>query len=249
MIHADIHGKAHIPEDMLTSNCMGLLSLLPDNQFIDFFSEATSLDGKRLNLSAYDQVKKVDFWPWLQNGGEPDLIVSLCQSANDQDLAMVIEAKHGASKSNVCLFNGQLQETEIQAHRTNDCSREQYHPSDQLARYLKAAQECYSNAVLVFLTHHRSMPTAELSESLQEAGDSAPLYWLSWFHLYNWLTKRLRLANNSLSMPEKTILKTLRYYLDAKGYRCFHSWPQYISVSLPNVNYCHAYFSVCFGRN
>jgi hypothetical protein len=99
MIHADPHGQAHVAEDALTSNCLGLLRFLPDSNLIGFLEAAVGLNGETLNLSSYEEVKRIEFWPRLPNGGEPDVIVELQNKSDRTVRAVVIEAKHGTGKS------------------------------------------------------------------------------------------------------------------------------------------------------
>jgi hypothetical protein len=78
---------------------LGLLRLLPDNDFIDFFSHAVNLDNARVDLSHYVQVSTIDFWPWLPPAGFPDVITELQNKDGPERLTLIIEVKHGAPKS------------------------------------------------------------------------------------------------------------------------------------------------------
>jgi hypothetical protein len=99
MIHADLQDHYHSAEDRFACNCLGLLHLLPDSDFIDFFSHAVKPDDTRINLFNYKQVGKIDFWPWLPPAGFPDVIAQLQSKDGTERLTLIIEAKHGAPKS------------------------------------------------------------------------------------------------------------------------------------------------------
>jgi hypothetical protein len=58
MIHADLQGKAHVAENVLTSNCLGLLRFLPDSNLFSFLAAATDLNGETLDLSSYEKDEK-----------------------------------------------------------------------------------------------------------------------------------------------------------------------------------------------
>jgi hypothetical protein len=91
VIHADL-GRKTSAEDILTSNCLGLLHLLPDTDFIGFFESAVDLLGNQLDLSTYGRVDRdrTDFWPWLSGGSQPDAIAELIQQHGTDRKALVI---------------------------------------------------------------------------------------------------------------------------------------------------------------
>jgi hypothetical protein len=212
MIHADLQGRTHVPEDVHTSNCLGLLHLLPDSNIIEFLSEAETLRGMRIDLSRYDHVERLKFWPWLSEGGEPDVIVELQEKEGGEGLVLIIEAKHGAGLSSY----------------------------DQLARYWRTASRRFRHTAVIYLTHDRSLPKADIAASLCEVGSEAPIFWLSWFHLYRWVTTRLG-KMNTLPISEQRILNMLRKYLSAQGYLCFLGWSLPVVCSNCQLSYSHAY--------
>jgi Holliday junction resolvase-like predicted endonuclease len=207
MIHADMKGKTHVPEDVLTSNCIGLLSLLPDNILIEFFSISVDLKGQNINLSKYDEIEKIEFWSWLDNAGEPDILCILKNKTDNHRLVLIIEVKHGSGKSGYA-------QTEI----IN--SDEETFSTDQLAKYWQAARKQYNHAnidvALIYLTHHRNFPKQDIEDSLKETTNSGLIYWLSWFHLYEFVVDKLKV---NLSKIEANIFKLLKIYLKNKGYQ------------------------------
>jgi hypothetical protein len=212
MIHADLQGKTHVPEDVHTSNCLGLLHLLPDSNIIEFLSDAETLRGMRIDLSRYDHVERLEFWPWLSEGGEPDVLIEFQEKEGGEGLVLIIEAKHGAGLSS----------------------------HDQLTRYWCAASRRFCHTAVIYLTHDRSLPKAVIAASLCEAGSEASIFWLSWFHLYRWVTTRLS-KTNTLPISEQRVLNTLRNYLSAQGYPCFLGWSLPLVRSNCQLGYRHAY--------
>lgn len=239
MIHADLKGKGHVPEDVLTSNCLGLLSLLPDCNFISFLGSAVALDGQPIDLSLYERVERTEFWPWLLEGGEPDVIVELQNKNGSARLGVVIEVKHGAGKSGAA----DLPEAIVSVpDGVDDPDRAEPDrvTSDQLAKYWRAASKRFPHLALIYLTHHHWLPKDDIAVSLREAGGDARFYWLSWFHLYRWTTDQIE--NTSASpIAERRILETLRNYLSAKGYVCFLGWLQLPETSDYQFSYSHTY--------
>lgn len=217
MVFADLKGKTHVPEDVLTSNCIGLLSLLNDGYLIDFFSMAITLNGNKLDLSSYDEIVKLDFWPWLPGGGEPDVICILKSRDTKEQIAFIIEVKHGAGKS------GYAEDVD---HATQDT--DSYSSNDQLAKYWLAARKIYKeNLVVIYLTHHQHLPKQDIEESLQEIErvekltNSGIIYWLSWYHFYQFVTS---VPNTGCTAVETKILERLKLYLEQKGYLRFQKW-------------------------
>jgi len=229
MIHADLRGKSHVSEDMLTSNCLGLMLLLPDRHLINFLGTAFSLQREPLALSQYDRIASFEFWPWLPGGGEPDVIAKLRNTQTKDTLTLVIEVKHGASKS------GSAVPSEPEPHAAEDLEAHDNDKKtgDQLAKYLQAAIKHFQNlnVSFIYLTHHRSIPKEAIEESQRLADDSAPIYWLSWFHLYALVTELINVT--SLPSAESRILESLRDYLKEKGYLVFQGWS-----SIPQAGPC-----------
>lgn len=214
MIYSDLHGKNHVPEDVLTSNCLGLLSLLPDNDLLSFFTGAENAHQQRLTLPDMRTVStELKFWPFLRGAGIPDAILTV-NSPRALPFKIIIEAKHGAAKSG-------------------------WGDSDQLAIYWRAAQTLFpEHCAVVYLTHYRVLPKGDIDESIRIAGSEAKIYWLSWFDLFLWARRHLTAGGRHPS--EERILKMIRDYLAEKGYRTFSEWniPSPISVTEP---YCRRY--------
>ena len=99
MIHADPHGKTGVPEDVLTSCCLGLMRLLPDALVLEAFSMASSDSHSKIDMAGVDVISDIEFWPWLRGDGQPDAIVTATATALPRGLKIVIEVKHGAGKS------------------------------------------------------------------------------------------------------------------------------------------------------
>lgn len=248
MIHADLKGKTDA-EDVLTSNCLGLLHLLPDNDFISFLGNAVALDGTPINLSPYERVERIDFWPWLPQGVEPDSIVKLQNKDGSVQIWVVIEVKHGAGKSNRAFPSEVGPSPSDGTDNLGIVEREQQSTIDQLAKYWRAASKCFPSTALIYLTHHRSLPKDDIIGSLNEAGSDARIFWLSWFHLYRWVTNKLT-QSHAYPISEKRILETLHKYIEDKGYACFLGWPQLSEISNCQFNYSHTFrFTVIHGMD
>ena len=233
MIHADLQDHYHSPEDRFTCNCLGLLSLLPDSDFIDFFSRAMKLDRTRLDLSRYKQVSTVDFWPWLPPVGFPDVIAQL-QHEDRTTLTLIIEAKHRAPKSGTAGTAGAAETSE-----SADSTPGDRFTADQLAKYWQAECQRYRRPAVIYLTHHRSLPECDLKESLREAGADAGIFWLSWFDFYRWASDQLKMIKDRPT-SETRILQTLRDYLAANQYRCFLGWSSLPTSKACRLGYHHA---------
>jgi hypothetical protein len=234
MIHADLQDHYHSAEDRFTCNCLGLLRLLPDSDFIDFFSRAMKLDKTLLDLSRHKQVSTVDFWPWLPPVGFPDVIAHL-QDEDCTTLTLIIEAKHGAPKSGAT--------GAADANKTSegpDSTSADRFTIDQLAKYWRAGCKHFGRAAVIYLTHHRSLRESDLKESLCEAGADAGIFWLSWFELYRWASDQLNMIK-ARPTSEARILKTLRAYLTANEYRSFLGWSSLPTSKACRLGYNHAY--------
>lgn len=192
MIYADLNGKGHVPEDLLTSNCLGLLDLLPHHCLIDFIERAESSSGTQLRIGTRAKSRiVVDFWPYLPGGGIPDAMLTIDRGGSES-FKIILEAKHGASQT-----------------------------GDQLSSYLRAAYHRFRDRfALVYLTHHRSIPKAECERSENIAAVPARIYWLSWHTLFSWAHDEL-LAYPYRPYSERKILELLIYYLTEKGYLKF----------------------------
>jgi hypothetical protein len=234
MIYADLQDHYHSAEDRFTCNCLGLLRLLPDSDFIDFFSRAMKLDKTHIELSDYEQVSKVDFWPWLPPAGFPDVIAGL-RKGGGKPLTLIIEVKHGASK-------GGAASTALTDEMSEnlDSTPSDGPTADQLAKYWQAGCKHFRCPAIIYLTHHRSLPKDDLKESLCIAGADAGIFWLSWFELYRWASDQL---NKIKARPnsEAQILKTLHAYLTANEYRCFLGWSLLLKSQACRLDYHHAY--------
>jgi hypothetical protein len=195
MIQADLNGKTGVPEDVLTSCCLGLLQLLPDNYFIEMLKLARTVEKRYIDLSDLDTVKQLYYWPWLNDGGIPDIIITLESRATSRRVNIVIEVKHGSGKS-----GGE---------------------EDQLARYYKAAVKNMKDheIFLIYLTHHRIMPVDDLNVSISLLTDPTKVTWLSWYTVAKWAL--MKMNHSELTEAEWRILSTLKRYLYSKGYLCF----------------------------
>jgi hypothetical protein len=241
MIQAEICGKSHVAEDRLSSACFGLLGFLPDFYLIEFFGRAVEKNGRRLDPTPFDYVEHAAFWPWLQSAGQPDMIVQLGRIDGTSDrLTIIIEVKHGSPKSGTA--SGEEACANSATTGINPVgSAEERTAADQLAKYWIAGKKRYQRLVLVYLTHHRSLPENDIDESLRASGGEAVIFWLSWFHLYDAIMDHLE-SGRSLQLPERRILKVLTDYLVWQGYVRFRRWriPN-TSPSLDSGLYHHRY--------
>ncbi len=157
MIFADIKGKTHVAEDVLTSNCMGLLSILSSNHLISFLSKSVNLEGKKLDLSSFSEIEKLEFWPYLSQAGEPDILCILKSCSTKQRVILIIECKHGAGKSGYGTIGDEIR--------------------DQLGKYYVGATKIYPDerVFVIYLTHHRSFPKEEIKESISITGNSTSI--------------------------------------------------------------------------
>jgi hypothetical protein len=199
MIYSDLAGKNHVPEDVFTSNCLGLLRLLGSSDLLAFFNSARSLQQEPLAVAeCSDDECILKFWPYLPGGGIPDAIIEV---SGPRPFRIIVESKHGAPKSGAG-------------------------DDDQLARYLRAAKAIYLErcpVAVVYLTHHREFPKKDIKLSLDYAGKEESIFWLSRYELFRWLEAQLS-ASASRTAVEKRILIALRDYLAEYGYRVFLGW-------------------------
>ena len=99
MIYADLNGKGHVAEDLLTSNCLGLLNLLPVSDLFAFLAKARTSYGTPFRLEFSSRAKSVlDFWPYLPGGGVPDVMLTIT-TPGSESFKLIIEVKHGAKQS------------------------------------------------------------------------------------------------------------------------------------------------------
>ncbi len=192
MISLVLSGKLSITEDPLTA---AFADFVRYENRVDvlrsIFARATGLaPGAALPLD-FDSFE-LDLWPILE-GREPDIRVVL--KAGGRPVArLIIEAKLGAEKSGA----GEI-DTEARS-------------GDQLGYYLmhEARSATGHPTALLYLTHHGSMPKADLEESakaLRKAGHgdlTRALFWLSWQEVHGILAA---LASPSLMAAD--LLKVL----------------------------------------
>jgi hypothetical protein len=205
MIYADIHGKNHVPEDVLTSNCLGLLHMLPDCDMLDFLSEARSYRDQDFVPIPTQPTAEVtlDFWPHVSRprGCIPDAILRIPIEAT-QTYTVIIEAKHTAEQS-----------------------------GDQLSDYWKAGNAISPGRfTVIYLTGHASLPKAELQKSETDADPSAKIYWIGWRDLFKWTQRKLS-CSAARPYSEIQILQMLSRYLTEKEYRTFLGWDRLAAVS------------------
>lgn len=223
MIEADLQGKLHVPEDIVTSSCLGLMRLLPDTFLTEFLGLATSTTGEFIPLSGFNEISSFIFWPWLPAGGIPDAMAVLRNAEQCRSVPVILEIKHGAGKSG---FSEEAIET-AEVDATKDISEQLASPDivgDQLARYWLAAErifrDCSDPPLLIYLTHHRSYPKEDVEISLKRAGSGCRIFWLNWFQLYAWVARKIE-SSPDIYLAERRILQKLMEYLKAKGYACF----------------------------
>jgi hypothetical protein len=226
MIEADLQGKLHVPEDVLTSNCFGLMRLLPDSYLAEFLGLATSISGEFIPLSGFTEILSFKFWPWLPTGGIPDAIAMMVSPEHMNTVAVIIEIKHGSGKSG--FSEGPFENAEIDRTQENPEQQESHKTvGDQLARYWLAAErffrDCSDPPILIYLTHHCSYLKEDVEESLKRAGTRCRIVWLNWFQLYGWVARKLE-KSPYIPLAESRILQKLQGYLKAKGYASFLGW-------------------------
>lgn len=234
MIYAEIAGRLGFEEDILTSTAVGLLSLLPDEEFIHFIGSARSINGECLekHIGACTRVGAIEFWKTSFPYGIPDVFLRLDGEAG-VCAVIVIEVKHGSGKSGSAeeVEDGVIQNREV----------------DQLYRYWESLAQQYPNCAkaVVFLTHHRILPREDLTTSWKAAGGEAHLFWLGWHSLYDFVAEALRSGKYLARSTEWKILQVLETYLRFKGYARFSGWPQpstsAILSELPGLWYRRVY--------
>ena len=241
MIHADICGKLHVSEDVMTSCAIGLLQLLPDDIIIGFISESINKSRKKLDLGDQWAVINIEYWPYIAGVGIPDVLVHL-ESFSKEQCVILIEVKHGASQH-----------------------------GDQLATYWKGISSIYNcRKELIYLTHHRNMPLDEIINSEISAGASS-FYWLSWYKMYNYFftikTNNIsvrRIIDNILKYLEFKSYSQfvtwndnvfedidLQYNYDRKYFiehKCNNSYLKYSKIyNFELIIDCNYLYKICYG--
>jgi hypothetical protein len=200
------------------------------------------VDGKNafIDLSHSTKVGTIDFWPWLPPEGFPDVITALQDKDGREPLTLIIEVKHGASKSAVTGATDADDTLE-----GSDSTEGDRRADDQLARYWRAGLKHFrpqslESLAVIYLTHHRSLREADIEKSLCEAGPEARIFWLSWFDLYRWASNQLDMIK-ARPTSEVRILKSLCAYLIANKYRCFRGWSSLPRSKVCRLDYHHAH--------
>jgi hypothetical protein len=197
MIYADVKGKTGVPEDVFTSNCIELLTLLPHKILIEFIALSINLKGESIDLSGIEKIDRIEFWPWINSTSEPDILCVLKNETGSKLITLVIEVKHGGGKSG-------------------------FAQNDQLAKYWKSTSIIYKNVVILYLTHHRDFPKQDIKDSLKETGNKALIYWINWHYLYQYIVTLIE--NRVYQSTELRILEKLKLYLEEKGYKRFQDF-------------------------
>jgi hypothetical protein len=161
--------------------------------------------------------------------GFPDVIAQLQNQDGTARLALIIEVKHGASKSGA---SGAAHADA--SSESPDATEGDRRYGDQLAKYWQAGCQRFHRPAVIYLTHDRWLPKEDVEESLCEAGAEADIFWLSWFALYRWASNQLAMIP-ARPTSEARILQTLCDYLAANAYRCFLGWS-----SPPLADICQA---------
>jgi len=226
MIFAEINGRVNVEEDILTSSAIGLLSLLPDEEFINFIGLAKTLEGELFkdHYRNYTRITAIKFWSTDFPLGIPDVFIKLESNNTSRSAVLVIEVKHRSGKS------GSAEEDEEGMIKNQEV--------DQLNRYWESLVQLYpqSDKAVVFLTGHRVMPRKDLETSLKASEGKANLFWLSWYNLYAFVFETLSSGKYPVESTEYKILQLLESYLQFKGYMPFSGWPQPLVPT--NGNYC-----------
>jgi hypothetical protein len=135
MIHAEIQGKAHNPEDVLTSNVFGLLRLLPKPyvaRVLNPHIERALGTGYLLSEEGDIEVQLWKHLPYENRWCEPDVLL-LPQDGR----ALAVEVKYGTDESS----------------------------DNQLLKYFESVRRLYPKAeVLLYLTDDREKPQSVLDK-------------------------------------------------------------------------------------
>lgn len=168
--------EAEAIEDLLTSVVLGSASYLPELALLPFLCDAVSLVGDGL-ASKLDGLRfqRVQFWPRLDGGSVPDVLVELCDAAGRQQL-LVIEAKLRAGKSSTPTDEGPVRDQLGKYWLSLRHEADRRHEADK--------RHEFSALAIVYLTADIAMPRRDLETTQHElrtkAMPEAPLYWLSW---------------------------------------------------------------------
>ena len=180
MLWAQLKGKLAIDgeglEDLLTSNVFGALKYVPaDAGLLPFLSRSVGESADDFHRLLKD-VRDVDFdfWPRMEDGCEPDVLLSLTTTSGRRALVLV-EAKYRSGKSSF---------RDLSAKPGSP-------PQDQLAREWvncrRRAEQEGAEAFLLFVTADYAFPAQELRDSQQDLEQcglpAGRLLWLSWRHL------------------------------------------------------------------
>ena len=204
MIYAEIKGK--IPEvrdkeDLLTSNVIGLLSLLPDFIFVRILNQSIDSDGKSLNLEESQNVK-LHFWKKFDYG-EPDIFIE------GKTFVGIIEAKFKSAKSGSAYENEETKEIENKE-------------IDQLGKYWKGIENYNGEKFLIYLTNDPCFPFESIKISEKVSGEKARIFWLNWTSIHYEL---VNLQNDErLNDTDRKIIKLLESYCKYKGFKHFMGW-------------------------
>jgi len=157
----------------------------------------------------------------MANIGEPDVLCILKKPSTNDQLVLIIECKHDAGKSGHGVIGDDI--------------------SDQLSRYYLGATKYYKNKkiIIIYLTHHRFFPKKEIKESVDIINNNNPIFWISWFHLYEYILEQL--MKKEKKIIERKIFELLKSYLETKGYQKWRSWCSIKSSIFPKIIYTHKY--------
>ena len=229
MLVAALRGKS-VPdfdnvEDCLTSIVFEHLRYLPPNIFWpELFRYSLSLQNQSLgtyfrdssiDLLAYDHLS-LDFWPRLEGGNEPDLILRFT-GLNTKPLLLVIEVKLWSGKSGV----GE---------------------DDQLVRYMAAAQHLAHKegalfAGVIYLSPVNSVEEVGTSWAIAKVrGLDAPLWRLQWQDVLAALR-----TTRCETQPYKMVIEDVARFLEYCGFEHFSGFR--MNIEIPSTIRGHFYQS------
>lgn len=187
-------------EDLLTASVFGLIRYLPAEVLLFPILERAENIGRnilQIDKNVNDNSIEFDFWPQLKNS-EPDLKIDL-----GNHHTIFIEAKFYSGKSG-----------------SND--------KDQLFRQYSDLHNLKPGlGTILYLTKHRTMPEAEISDSIDAVrkfgGDLNPIdfksdtYWLSWFEIW----EICKTKKDSDDLFKKRIISDICELLEKLGLKHF----------------------------
>lgn len=237
MTIAELHGKiSHTGinlhdqlEDLLTSDVFSACKYTRvESLLLPFLRSAKSLQGQSLAQLIPSKVVAVKyrFWPLLRHG-EPDLLISL-KLESGKYIIVLIEAKYFSFKSGTALEEEQL---EI-AHAPSDQLAREYLDLLEAHRLFHIRKSDIASRFLIYVTAHRLMPKADLSESIREINHFKPsektpaVFWINWFALHPILARTTQLL-----AWERPILKDLKLLLERKHLVQFQGFSRMIQLS------------------